>query len=85
MAEATQYVFTHKELVELLIRKQGLHEGIWSLAFQLALAGGNVAPPSGTGIVPAAIIPILSVGLQKTDKESEIAVDAAKINPTSKK
>ncbi len=65
-----------------MIRKQELHEGIWSLAFQLALAGANVAPPPpGTGIVPAAIIPILSVGLQKADKESEIALDAAKVNP----
>jgi hypothetical protein len=29
----------------------------------------------------AAIIPVLEIGLQKFEKESNIAVDAAKVNP----
>ena len=31
MAEATQLVFSYKEVVTALIKAQGLHEGIWGL------------------------------------------------------
>lgn len=29
MAEPKQISFTHKEIAELLVKGQGLHEGIW--------------------------------------------------------
>lgn len=81
MAEVSQYIFSHRELAEALIRKQDLHEGIWAVVFQFALAGANVPAAPGGDIVPSVIIPILHVGLQKTDTESPIAVDATKVNP----
>jgi hypothetical protein len=84
MAEATQYVFSHKELTEILIRHQGLHEGVWTVSFQLGM--GNMQAPSPTGgeTVPAVVVSIFGVGLQKTDKEIGSAVDAAKVNPAKK-
>jgi hypothetical protein len=85
MAEVNQYVFSHKEVIETLIRKQELHEGIWSLAFQLGMGITNVpSPTGGEGSVPAAIVSILSVGLQKTENEGPLALDAAKVNPSKK-
>jgi hypothetical protein len=30
---------------------------------------------------PAAVIPVLEIGLQKFEKETNISVDAAKVNP----
>jgi len=33
---------------------------------------------------PTAIIPILEIGLQRSEKETNISVDAAKVNPRSK-
>ena len=84
MAEPTQYVFAHKELAEILIHKQGLHEGIWTLAFQLGMGNANAASPTGGDPVPAVVVSIMSVGLQKTDKEGPMALDAAKVNPAKK-
>ena len=77
MADATQYTFSHQALTKLLIQEQGLHEGIWMLAFQLGIGNGQAPSPTGGDTVPATIISILSVGLQKADKEGPMALDAA--------
>jgi hypothetical protein len=37
--------------------------------------------PTDTELQPAAIIPVLEIGLQKFEKETNISVDAAKVNP----
>lgn len=81
MAEPTQFVFSHKEIVEILIRHQGLHEGIWAASFQLGMGNTNVPSPTGSEMVPAVIVSILGVGLQRTDREGPTALDAAKVNP----
>jgi hypothetical protein len=78
--EATQIKFTHKELVTALIRQQGIHEGIWGLYVQFGLGATNTGP-TPDDILPSAIVPILWMGLQKFDRESNIAVDASKVNP----
>jgi hypothetical protein len=83
MAEASQYTFSHKELIETLIKKQDLREGIWSLAFQLGMGATQIPSPTDSKIpVPAAVVSIMSVGLQRTDKEGPLALDAAKVNPS---
>jgi len=84
MAEPTQYVFAHKELAELLVKKQGLHDGIWTLAFQIGM-GNTVAPsPTGGEPVPAVVVSIMGVALQKADKDGPMTVDAAKVNSRKK-
>lgn len=80
MAEATQISFKHAEIVELMLKKQGIHEGIWGLFIKFGMGASNVGPTE-TDLNPAAIIPVLEIGLQKFEKESNIAVDAAKVNP----
>ena len=80
MPEATQIAFKHKELAEILVKSQGIHSGIWGLLFRFGIGGSNVGP-SEAELQPAAIVPILEVGLQKFDKETNISVDAAKVNP----
>jgi hypothetical protein len=80
MAEATQITFKYSELVELMIKKQGIHEGIWGLFVNFGLAASNIGPTE-TNISPAAIVGVIGIGLQKFEKESNIAVDAEKVNP----
>ena len=63
MAEE-RYVFTHKELVEKLVKAQGLHEGIWGLYVEFGLTGVN-ARPSPTERYPAAIVPVLKIGIRR--------------------
>ena len=80
MAEATQIVFKHKEVTEALIKKQGIREGIWGLYLKFGIQGLNIGP-NDESLVPAALVPVLEIGLQKFEKENNIAVDAAKVNP----
>jgi hypothetical protein len=81
MAEPTQFVFSHKELTEMLIKNQGLHDGIWTVGFQLGMGNTHVPSPSGGETVPAVIVSILGVALQKVEKDAPNALDAAHVNP----
>jgi hypothetical protein len=84
MAEPTQFVFAHKEIAEMLVHKQGLHDGLWTLGFQLGM-GNTLAPsPTGGDPVPAVVVSILSIALQKADKDGPMTIDAAKVNPHKK-
>ncbi len=80
MAESTQIAFKHTEIVELLLKKQDIHEGIWGLFIKFGLGASNVGP-TDSDLNPAAIIAILEIGLQKFEKETNISVDASKVNP----
>ena len=81
MAEAvTRFTFSHKELVEVLIKHQGLHEGLWMLYVEFGLGAVN-AGPTDDEILPTAVVPIQKIGLQKGEKENNLTVDAAKVNP----
>ena len=84
MAEASQITFSFKEIAELLIKRQGIHEGIWGLFVKFGLGAANTGI-SETEIRPTAIVPILEIGLQKFDKESNLTVDASKVNPKTRK
>jgi hypothetical protein len=83
MAEASQIMFSHKEVVEALIKKQDLHEGIWALAINFGWQATNMGPTE-TSLNPAAIAAVLSIGIQRSDKETNLTVDAAKLNPKSR-
>jgi hypothetical protein len=80
MPEATQIVFKHKELAEILVKHQGIHDGIWGLFINFGIGASNVGP-SEAELQPAAIVPVLGIGLQKFEKESSLSVDASKVNP----
>jgi hypothetical protein len=83
MAEASQITFSHKEVAEALVKKQDLHEGIWGLFVKFGLAASNIGP-NDTDLKPAAMVAVLEVGLQRFDKENNLSVDAAKVNPKGK-
>lgn len=80
MVEIDRYTFTHREVVEALIKQQGLHEGIWMISMEFGIGAVN-AGPTEDQIVPTAMVPIVKMGLAKADKESNISVDAARVNP----
>jgi hypothetical protein len=80
MAEASQFMFSYKEVAEALVKKQGLHEGIWGLSINFGIQATNVGP-NETDLKPSAIVPIMAIGIQKSDKETNLSVDASKVNP----
>lgn len=79
------YRFSHQEVVEALIKQQGLQEGIWMLSLQFGIGGLNVANPENPAdITPAAIVPVVSIGLRKKDALNPLALDASVVNPRQK-
>jgi hypothetical protein len=81
MAEVTNYLFDYKEVAEALIKKQGIHEGLWHVAIEFGFAAQNIRTPNG--FAPAAIIPVQKIGLVRTPDASNLTVDAAEVNPAS--
>ena len=76
--------FTHKELVEILIKQAGLHEGIWTLSVNFQIGVSNVSRPEDKGqLKPAVLALVENIGLATTDKENSLSVDAARVNPRS--
>jgi hypothetical protein len=83
MADISKIAFSYREVAEALVKKQDLHEGIWSLDFNFGLTATNMGPNDGD-LKPVGILALLTVGLSRVDKETNLTVDAAKINPKSK-
>jgi hypothetical protein len=84
MAEPTQIVFSHKEVVTLLIKEQGIHEGIWGLFVKFGLKAMN-AGGGPDDVLPTAMVPLMEIGIQRREQEDNISVDAAKVNPLPSK
>lgn len=83
MPEIGQFTYSYQELAEILIKQQGIHEGLWGFYFELGIGAGTTAGPDGN-FVPMAVIPLQRVGIQKFDQEAKgLTVDAAVVNPAS--
>jgi hypothetical protein len=80
MPETKQIVFRHTEVVEALLKKEGIHEGIWGLYIRFGIKGANIGE-TALNVTPSAIVSILEIGLQRFEQETSIAVDAARVNP----
>lgn len=94
MAEITRVTFDYQEIVTALLKKEGIHKGIWMLYLEFGLAAVNAPIQEGgqevdeknplEHIMPTAILPVKKIGIQRTDQLSNIAVDAAVVNPRTK-
>jgi len=84
MPEANQYTFTHRELVELLVKQAGIHEGNWALLVQFGMTSGNTGPNTNA-LAPMAMVMIGPIGIQRLPPgmpaDNNLTVDAAKVNP----
>lgn len=83
MAEPDRYVFSHSEVVEALIKQQGLHEGIWQLYVEFGIGAVNTGQDEST-LNPTAVVPVLKLGLTKASHKSNLTADAAEVNPPHK-
>lgn len=85
MAQAQQYIFTYKEIAKALVKDQNIHEGLWGLYVEFGIGAANIGvTPEGTDVMPAAVVPLHKLGLQKFDEANNMTVDAAEVNPASK-
>ncbi|MDP9474122.1 MAG: hypothetical protein M3R38_00185 [Actinomycetota bacterium] len=85
MAQAQQYIFTYKEIAEALVKDQNIHEGLWGIYIEFGIGAANISvTPEGTDVMPAAVVPLQKLGLQKFAEANNMTVDAAEVNPASK-
>lgn len=84
MAEARQIVFSYKEVAEALVKQHGIHEGLWGIYAEFGISAANINSAAGGDLTPAAIVPLVRMGLQRFDEEAPgLSVDAAVVNPVS--
>ncbi len=82
MAEAEKYIFSYKEIAEALVKQQGIHKGIWGLYIEFTIGAANInTTPDDDAFLPAAIVPVKKIGLQKFNKINNLSIDAAEVNP----
>jgi len=84
MSEVRNFTFSYKEVAAALVRDQGLHEGLWGIYMEFGLAAANITAPNESGVMPAAVVPVVKIGIQRVDAASNLTVDAAEVNPGPK-
>jgi hypothetical protein len=84
MQKQNQITYSYQELASALIKDSDIHEGLWGVYLEFGLSAFNVPTSSPNEIIPAAIVPVTKIGIQKFDKENNLTVDAAKVNPEKK-
>ncbi len=77
--------FSLVEMAEMLIKHQGIHEGLYNLSLRFQIAIGAVGP-SPELRYPGAMVGVSHIGLAKTEegKKDSNTVNAAEVNPAPK-
>lgn len=83
MPKTNNIVFSHKEVAEVLIKAGDIHEGLWGLYIEFGLNAANIGP-NPNEIVPAAILGVNKIGIQRFKEINSLSVDAAEVNPVHK-
>lgn len=68
MAEIKQVTFTHREVAEALVRRQGIHEGHWGIYVEFGIAGANVGASDQTTFSRPPSSPFVSWGFKGSRK-----------------
>ena len=88
MAEATQFKFTLTELATILIKEQGIHEGMWIAAPEFSF-GASMMGTSPEVSFPTAIVQMQGLILNAAPPGilplTPGLIDAATVNPRPKK
>jgi hypothetical protein len=83
MAEVDTYGFDLREVTTALIKQQGIHEGLWMLAFEFSL-GAGLSGPTKEEVRPLAFVQINKISLVRQNEISgshNLVMSAAEINP----
>jgi hypothetical protein len=82
-AEAKVYTFSIEEVVEALVKKEQIHEGIWGIYIEFGFGVANVPTSAeATSFRPAVINSVNKMGIQRFDSPiGNLTVDASKVNP----
>ncbi len=82
MAQASRFEFNNKELLELMLRKQDIHEGHWALQAKFSFAAMNIGTQTdGSDANPAGVVGLLGLALELVPEPVPFSVNAADVNP----
>lgn len=73
-----------RDLAALMVKDQGLHDGLYELSIEIQVAVGVVGPDKDS-VLPGALIGFKSAGLRKVEKANRLSVNAAEVNPRTSK
>lgn len=76
--------FAYDEVVRALLKEKNIREGRWMITIEFGL-GATMIGPNESNLRPAAILPIVSIGLTKTEQVSNLSVDASTVSPSAAK
>ena len=71
---------TYRALAEVLVRANGLHEGIWRVYLRFGQPTGVNANFAGR-LAPSVFVPVMEIGLIRDTELTDLSVDAAVVNP----
>jgi hypothetical protein len=78
----SEHKFSIDELIQALLRTQGIHEGHWALNVEFLATGTAANAPAGPGkTLPALLVSVNSATLVRTEGTVHGAIDAAVVNP----
>ncbi len=82
MPEIDTYKFNHREILELLVKSAGVHDGEWVLQVNFGFTAGNFGSDEDNS-VPGAIVIINNLGITRAKKDSprNLVINAAEVNP----
>lgn len=81
MSSPTEEIkFSYKEIVEMLVKKEGIHKGLWGIYVGFHLHGANVTLGDKEPL-PASVVQITQIGIKPVKKLDYLSVDAAEVNP----
>lgn len=87
MAEVNQFTWKHKEIVTMMVKEAGIHEGRWWLMVNFGMGPGNFGPAEDQ-VAPGMAVVLASIGIQREipgqKAPSALVVDAAQVNPAPK-
>lgn len=83
MPEVERILFSHEELVALMLKEQGITQGLWRLYVRFNLGAANLTSPADESLLlPGSIVSIRDIGIVRTDEPAPgITVDAATGEP----
>ena len=79
MDNISQYQFELLEIAKLLLKKQGVKEGLWTVGVQFSIGVAN-AGPDPSKVFPSALVSVEKLVLNRATEPSPLTIDASTIS-----
>lgn len=76
----TQYQFDLVDVAKLLLQKEGINEGLWTIGFNFAV-GAIVGGPTPDSIRPTMMVSVDKVMLSRVEGPAPLTIDASTGEP----